>query len=443
MAVENNNKAIIAFKNLLGKSQTDSNKELGNESEGIFFNVTADNVFTDNIDSNPSNAVSAGTAILVNGEFEEDLTSNGHGWFLKWPVAAPSGTDPTTSSSYSYGSGLLADVSSGDRIRNIISPSSGSDYSIIPKDTDTNTISPGDPRDWVFQYNSGIFWQQDNIGSDPSTGQVYAYSGSTLASGSGSSSNNSWYETVIDFLDDPLSLSETVGIGDRYIVSPVGASGDFTGKESQLAEWTGVIWEFSEPSDGGSVRIKNLAYLIYYYEGEYPSGEWLDSISISDSEWRNSVISIESDSNSLSPSNGDRFLVDWTTTALNDFSGKEGQIAIYNNENSPAIWEFEIPSLGWALHVDSFNGGYYRYISESPAAWSIEGTINKYVESDSYSSGVTNTITHSLGLGNEIIINIIDTSNNEKIEAQVDNYSTNSVDVTFSQDIDAKIIIIG
>ena len=65
MAVLNDNKAIVAFKNLLNKSHTDSGKELGNESEGIFFNVPGNAVWLDEIDPTPATAVSQGVAVFV------------------------------------------------------------------------------------------------------------------------------------------------------------------------------------------------------------------------------------------------------------------------------------------------------------------------------------------------------------------------------------------
>lgn len=217
MAIDNSNKAIIAFKNLLGKSQTDSSKELGNEAENISLNLTASNIFTDIIDQNPATAISAGIAVFVIGDFVEDLTSNGHGWFLTWPSTPPSGTDPTTASPYSYGNGLLTGISSSDRIINSIAPNlGGSSYEILPKDSGSSIISPGDPRDWIFQYNSGILWQQDNVGLDPITAEIYAYTGNTLA-------DSSIGGTELLTIDDKF-LSSLATSTDGDIVSSAGIS---------------------------------------------------------------------------------------------------------------------------------------------------------------------------------------------------------------------------
>ena len=46
MALTFSNQAVIAFKNLSGKSNTDVDKFLGNEAEGIFQNVDFSKVWT-------------------------------------------------------------------------------------------------------------------------------------------------------------------------------------------------------------------------------------------------------------------------------------------------------------------------------------------------------------------------------------------------------------
>jgi len=86
MAVLNDNKAIVAFKNLLNKSQTDAAKELGNEAEGIFFNIPGASVWLDEIDETPANSLAQGTAVFVEADMVLDATSNGHAFFAVWPA---------------------------------------------------------------------------------------------------------------------------------------------------------------------------------------------------------------------------------------------------------------------------------------------------------------------------------------------------------------------
>lgn len=66
-----------------------------------------------------------------------------------------------------------------------------------------------------------------------------------------------------------------------------------------------------------------------------------------------------------------------------------------------------------------------------------------YTDTDNYTSGVTKTITHNLNTTN-IVTQIIDTNTNELIYGSVDNYQTNSVDITLNQTLtNIKVIIIG
>ena len=189
MAFSNQNQAVVAFKNLLGKSNTDVNKEVGNESEGIFFNIGSEKVWMSIIGPTPSVSVTNGIAIQVTANLVADLTSNGHAFFAQWPATAPAGTDPTTSNPYAYGSGLLTGISSGDRVTDAISPVYGFNYEAKPYDNTVALIPPGDPRDWIYQYNSGIFFQQDIVGNTPATIQLYVYTGELLSNFQGGGGN--------------------------------------------------------------------------------------------------------------------------------------------------------------------------------------------------------------------------------------------------------------
>lgn len=176
------NQTTIAFKNLLNKSHTDLGKGLGNEAEDIKFNVHSNTIFVSLISSTPATAVAAGVAVQLNADLTLDVTSNGHAYFATWPLSPPAGTDPITSTSYAYGSGTLVGISAGDRVKNAISFSYGNGYEAIPyagSPIPANRISIGDARNWVYQYQSGVFYQE-NTGSTPTTLTVYAYTGQYL-----------------------------------------------------------------------------------------------------------------------------------------------------------------------------------------------------------------------------------------------------------------------
>lgn len=186
-----NTQTNIAFKNLLNKSHTDVTKGLGNESEDIKFNIHSDTIFVSVISSTPATAVTAGVAVLVNADLTLDGTSNGHAFFATWPITAPIGTDPVTTSPYAYGAGVLTGISAGQRVKNAISFAYGNGYEAIPytgSPIPANRIFVNDPRNWVHQYQSGIFYQE-NIGSTPVVLTLYAYTGDILTNVLGSSSN--------------------------------------------------------------------------------------------------------------------------------------------------------------------------------------------------------------------------------------------------------------
>ena len=180
MSLTSSTQAAISLKNILGKSMTDTIKGVDNEAEGIFFNLDSSNIWVNDIPGTASIAVSQGVSIGVTASLTLDGTSNGRGYFASWPVAAPSGTDPITSLPYAYGSGVLSGITTGSRVRNGIPPSYGLTFEAKPY-TGASLIPPGDARNWIYQYNSGVFFQQDVTGGAPSSIALYVYVGDTLS----------------------------------------------------------------------------------------------------------------------------------------------------------------------------------------------------------------------------------------------------------------------
>lgn len=98
------------------------------------------------------------------------------------------------------------------------------------------------------------------------------------------------------------------------------------------------------------------------------------------------------------------------------------------------------------------SGGTTGYVLSSidnngNAQWSDLSSLytGKYVELiTGYTANVTQTITHNLGTGDEVVVDVIDTTNNERIGSVIDNYQTNALDLTLSQNYASiKIVIIG
>jgi hypothetical protein len=209
MSLNNTTQTVIAFKNLLGKSNTDISKGVNNEAEGLFFNVDSTNVWISKPNPNPIISLESGDAVLVKADLFLDPTSNGHSYFTIWPNTPPSGVDIKTNLPFAYGIGILSNISAGDRVKNTISPSYGSLYEVKPYDISSNIIAPGDTKNWVYQYNSGIFFQQDKVGSVPSKIDVYVYTGEKLSDQSSDYSNIKVTAT---------GLNEYIGLGDPTII---------------------------------------------------------------------------------------------------------------------------------------------------------------------------------------------------------------------------------
>lgn len=172
----------IAFKNLLGKSETYIVNGLSNEEYGIAFNIPSGNVWTNVLGTSATQAVSNGYAIAVTASMTGITNSNGYAYTVNWPEVAPSGIDIATGLTFAYNSGSLNGINSGDVINNAISDYYGTPYTINVMDENGNTILSSDARNWIYQYNSGIYFQEAIASPNPSTASLYVYIGETLES---------------------------------------------------------------------------------------------------------------------------------------------------------------------------------------------------------------------------------------------------------------------
>ena len=158
MALSDANKAALAFKNTQGKAHTATNKELGNEEEQFRFIVGSDTVWLSAIGETPDKNI----VELVVADLHPDPTSNGRAFFTYYPVSHP-----------------LA----GHRIYNTVPHSFGNAYEAVIRASDGTRITEFDARDWVYQYQPGILFQQTaNATPVPATAEIYIYKGQTLSS---------------------------------------------------------------------------------------------------------------------------------------------------------------------------------------------------------------------------------------------------------------------
>jgi hypothetical protein len=172
--------ANIAYKNLSGKSLTYVENALVGETIGIFFNVTSDNIWLNKISASRSEAILSGYAIKVTASLVYIADSNNKAWQAYWPITAPSGTDPITNTTYTYNSGVLTGITGNSPLRNSISEAYGVEYRCLTYDNSGNEIVPLDSRNWLFQYNSGVWFQEIATVPSPTAASLYTYVGPTL-----------------------------------------------------------------------------------------------------------------------------------------------------------------------------------------------------------------------------------------------------------------------
>lgn len=189
-----------AFKNLYGKSLTDAvNKGIGNEADGLFISVPSSKVFIQAIDADPAQAIIDGVVQLVSAELQPDPTSNSHAFVTTLAATISSGpgvltigkkyyaTSDSSSDGVSYNAGdsfiaTSEDLDSGsvkERVLNLIDPKYGPGYEAVPK-IGATPIPVDDPKLWIYQYDSGVFFQEVVTGGTPTAISVYQYIGTTL-----------------------------------------------------------------------------------------------------------------------------------------------------------------------------------------------------------------------------------------------------------------------
>lgn len=182
MALTSSVQSQIAFKNISGKSQTDYLKSLLEETIGFSFNIPSSNVYMDLLPVTASVATLQGLAVGVSASLVVIPGTNDRAYETYWPIIPPTGLDYKTGLTFAYGVGSLIGVTSGQKITNLISDSNGVSYTAVPYDDSNNRIYPLSPRDWIYQYSSGVFYQNNAlVTGTPSRIDVYAYLGAKLS----------------------------------------------------------------------------------------------------------------------------------------------------------------------------------------------------------------------------------------------------------------------
>lgn len=188
MPLLSNSQTNAAFKILNGKSLSYTQSDISAEVYGTSFNITHDNIWLNQISSSPTTAISSGYALSVTSSLTVISTSLNHGYYATWPTTPPSGIDPQTNVAFVYNTGSLSGINAGDVIRNAISDSYGSSYQVKiytnpSQTTPDKSLPTSDARNWFYQYNAGVFYQDNTTDSKiPATASLYVYIGPTLQS---------------------------------------------------------------------------------------------------------------------------------------------------------------------------------------------------------------------------------------------------------------------
>ena len=179
MPLFDSTKVDFAFKILNGKVESSTFKQFYEEARPSSLTIHRKDIWIDDIPPNPTDAVNLGIAkkytLLT---LTEDITVGGHkGWYA---------------------------FENGKNITGWISPSFGQGYTVRLYDANNNEIVSSDPMDWLWQYNPGyLFIQNDHLHDIPFKITGYVYTGAILSATSGI--DLYWKEPVQTYNDLPLT----------------------------------------------------------------------------------------------------------------------------------------------------------------------------------------------------------------------------------------------
>jgi len=181
MPLSDDSKLNISFKRLLGRAHTDNAKRLSNEVERSSSDMVVGALLALSpppapsrvalYDITPDPATNRQAVEFVRLVLTPDPTSNGHAFF----AALPGSYSVSTSNAL----GGTSPFTNGAVIKDFLdlqlaSPFYGPAYEAIPfvggsdVQGSGDLIPPGDARNWLFDYFSGIFYQEDASAPAPS-----------------------------------------------------------------------------------------------------------------------------------------------------------------------------------------------------------------------------------------------------------------------------------
>lgn len=196
MPLSDTTKLNIAFKRLQGKAQTDNAKEAFNEAQASGPTIYAASVPAFEIPSTPSNNALYDITLTpdlypvveyLRCPLVLDPSSNGHAYFAALPSSYETfSTNPKKGIAPFLNSQQM--VLSYGKLQ-AVPPTYGLSYEVKLYTGGTEgakgsgTLIPaGDPRDWLFDYFSGVVFQEDT-GATPSFIELFVYVGSMVSEG--------------------------------------------------------------------------------------------------------------------------------------------------------------------------------------------------------------------------------------------------------------------
>lgn len=168
-------KVSSAFKSAYGKVQTDVTKEIGNEAISTGVQVSASTAAGEPMSPNPSRAalydITGGTVEFVRLELVPDPSSNGHAFLARLPAAYESSSTNPKKGTNGFTNGKYIHETLGGI--QIVPTLYGVPYEAKPYAGGTSAkgtgtlIPPGDARDWILNYFSGVFFQENDPAASP------------------------------------------------------------------------------------------------------------------------------------------------------------------------------------------------------------------------------------------------------------------------------------
>jgi hypothetical protein len=189
--------------------------------------------------------------------------------------------------------------------------------------------------------------------------------GSGGGGGSGSGGDGEpWSDVVLDDQRGSTAPPVSPTAGDRYIV-PCGATGDWSGQDSDIAEWDGAQWLFTTPTEGAIVYVTTRdTFLVYVTANTTDPSIWL-TISGTESFWvpmSSKTLTILPIVNQLNAPPGgetiyDAYIVD--PTGSGDWTSRDNYIAFRICGSGGDDWAFLTPQEGMLVRDLTAHDFYY------------------------------------------------------------------------------------